>query len=84
MLKTLLGGIGLALPIIATISGAALSQKITMEAVNEAIWKNGKSGSTSAHLIKLQVLLDPPMPHLEQSTERWARTPEGQLPPSGR
>ena len=34
MLKTLLGGIGLALPIIATISGAALSQKITMEAAS--------------------------------------------------
>ena len=55
MLKTLLS---LALSIMATTSGPAFSQKITMEAVNEATWKSGKAGATSPRLIRLQVLLD--------------------------
>ena len=40
------------------ISSAAISQTITMEAVNEAAWEGGQLGATSPRVIKLQVLLD--------------------------
>jgi peptidoglycan hydrolase-like protein with peptidoglycan-binding domain len=58
MLKVLLGGIGLAVSIIATTSNLAISQTITIEAVNEAAWVRRDLSSTSPQMIKLQVLLD--------------------------